>query len=82
MNEVAGKNVEKEILEMFRIDKKVEDSSKPRPLLIKLENLMIQSLMLDNSKLRESEIKESNPSQDLSKEDRDEGKKLFLNKHC
>ena len=47
--------MDKEIIEIFRIGKKFEDSSKPRPLL-KFENLMTENFILDNSnKLRESE---------------------------
>ena len=44
------KKIEKEISEMFRISKKAEDSSKPRPLLIKFESLETKNLVLDNSR--------------------------------
>ena len=67
---------------MFRIGKKVEDSSKPRPLLIKFENLMIKDLILDNSNtLRECEqFRKVILSQDLSQEVWEECEKLFTDK--
>ena len=50
------KKIEKEILEMIRMTIEIEDSSKPRLLLIKFENLMTKKLILDIiNKLRESE---------------------------
>lgn len=79
LKEVTGKKIEKEILEMFRIGKKVEDTSKPRPLLIKFDNLSTKNFILDNCyKLKESEqFRKVILNQDLSKEDREECKKLF-----
>ena len=67
---------------MFKIDKKVEYSSKPRPILVKFENLVTRNLNLDNSnKLRESDqFRKVILSEDLSKEDREECKKLFTDK--
>ena len=41
---------------MFRIDKKVEESPRPRPLLIKFESLETKNMVLDNSnRLKDSE---------------------------
>ena len=65
-------------MEMFRISKKVEGSSKPRPLLIKFESLVSKDNVLDNSsRLKDSEsFSNVILSLDLSKEDREECKKL------
>lgn len=82
LKEVTGKKIEKEILEMYRIGKKVEDASKPRPVLIKFDNLLTKSMVLDNSnKLKDSEVfNKVILSHDLSKEDREIYKKLFEDK--
>ena len=56
LKEVIGRQIEKEIQEMFRIGKKVEESSKPRPLLIKFESLETKNMVLGNSSgLKDSE---------------------------
>ena len=63
---------------MFRIDKKVEKSLKPRPLLIKFESLQTKTMVLDNSsRLKDSEsFNKVIQSLDLSKEDREDCKLL------
>ena len=67
---------------MFRIDKKVEDYSKPMPLLIKFESLETKNVVLDNSRrLKDSEsFSKVILSPDLSKEDREDCKKLLADK--
>ena len=67
---------------MFRGGKKVEESSKPRPLLIKFESLETKNMVLDNS----SRLKDSASfnkvilSLDLAKEDREDCKNLVADK--
>ena len=67
---------------MFRIGKKVEESSKPRPLLIKFESLETKNMVLDNSsRLKDSEsFNKIIISLDLSKEDMEDCKKLIADK--
>ena len=67
---------------MFRIGKKVEESSKLRPLLIKSESLETKNMVLDNSsRLKDSEsFNKIILSLDLSKEDREDYKKLLADK--
>ena len=57
---------------MFRSGKKVEKSSKPRPLLIKFESLETKNMVLDNSsRLKDSEsFDKVILSLDLSKKDK------------
>ena len=70
LKEVTGRKIEKEILEIFRIGKNVEDSSKPRHLLIKFESLETKNMVLDNSRrLKDSDsFSKVMLSLDLSKE--------------
>ena len=79
---INRQKIEKEIFEMFRIGKKVEESSKPRPLLIKFESLETKNMVLDNSsRLKDSEsFNKVILSLDLSKEDREDCKKLLADK--
>ena len=81
LKEVTGRKIEKEISEMFRIGKKGE-SPKPRPLLIKFESLETKNMVLDNSnRLKDSEsFNKVILSLDLSKEDREDRKKLLADK--
>ena len=69
------------ITNWFRIGKKGE-SPKPRPLLIKFESLETKNMVLDNSsRLKDSEsINKVILSLDLSKEDREDCKKLLADK--
>ena len=46
LRKVTGRTIEKQIQEMFRIGKKVEDCSKPRPLMIKFESLEIKKMVM------------------------------------
>ena len=80
LKEVTEK-IEKEILEMFRIGTKVEESSKPKLLMIKFESLETKNMVLDNSsRLKDSEsFNKVILSFDLSKEDREDCKKLQTN---
>ena len=77
LKEVTGRKIEKEILEMFRIDKKLKNlqnqNLKPKPLLIKFESLETKNMVLDNSsRLKDSEsFNKVILSLDLSKEDRE-----------
>ena len=74
LKEVTGTKIKKkEILEMFRICKKVEECSKPRPLLIKFESLETKDMVSDNSsRLKDSEnFNKFIISLDLSMEDRE-----------
>ena len=81
LKEETGRKIENEILEMFRIGKKGE-SSKPRPLLIKFESLETKNMVLDNSsRLKDSEsFNKVILSLNLSKEDREDRKKLLADK--
>ena len=67
---------------MFRIGKKLEESSKPKLLLIKFESLETKNMVLDNSrKLKDSEsFNKVILSLDLSKEDMEDCKKLLADK--
>ena len=67
---------------MFRISKNVEESSKPRLLFIKFESLLTKNMILDNSsRLKDSErFSKFILSLDLSKEDREDCKKLLADK--
>ena len=67
---------------MFRIGKKDEESSKPRPLLIKFESLETKNMVLDNSRrLKDSEsFNKVTLSLDMSKEDKEDCKKLLADK--
>ena len=81
LKELTGRKIEKEISEMFRIGKKGE-SPKPRPLLIKFESLETKNMVLDNSRrLKDSEsFNKVILNLDLSKEDREDCKKLLADK--
>ena len=82
LKEETGRKIEKEIQEMFRIGKKVEESLKPRPLLIKFESLETKNIVLDNSRrLKDGEsFNKVTLSLDLSKEDKEDCKKLLADK--
>ena len=82
LKEVTGRKIEKEISEMFRIGKKVEESSKPKLLLIKFESLETKNMVLDNSRrLKDSDsFSKVMLSLDLSKEDREDCKQLLADK--
>lgn len=82
LREVTNKKIEKEIVEAFRLGKRIADSSRPRPVLVKFVNQSARDMVLDSSnKLKESEqFSKVILSLDLSKEDREECKKLFTEK--
>ena len=68
--------MDKEIIEIFRIGKKYENASKPRPVLVKFDNQTTKNMVLDNSRrLKDSEIfSKVILSLHLSKEDREDCK--------
>ena len=77
------KKLEKEIIEIFKIYKKKDEiASKPRPVLVKLYNQSSKNMVLDNSnRLKDNEIlRKVIVSLDLSKEDREDSKKLLADK--
>ncbi|ESO04081.1 hypothetical protein HELRODRAFT_173158 [Helobdella robusta] len=81
LKEITDENLEKEVSNVFRLGKRVNDQ-KPRPILIKLGNLTTKNLILENCfKLRRS--KSFNGvyiNHDLIKLDRDICKQLLDDK--
>ena len=82
LKEETEEKIEKEILETFRICQKVEESSNPRPLLIKFESLETKNMVLDNSRrLKDSEsFNKVTLSLDVAKEDMEDCKNLLADK--
>ena len=80
--EVSGMDMEGDVVDVFRMGRRLDVSQKPRPLLIKLSGLIAKNLILENSfKLRRSELhKNVILSHDMSKEDREDCRKLLADK--
>lgn len=82
MKEISGKDMKDNINELFRMGKRTEEATNPRPLLIKFNSFIDKNLIMENcSKLRRNEAYKSIMiNHDLSKEDREEIRKLISEK--
>lgn len=80
--EVTNRDITKDIVEIFRMGRRTENTKKVRPILVKLESAILKNLILENAfKLKKSEaFNKVVLNHDMSKEDREECKKLMTEK--
>ena len=80
--EVTDRDMAKDIVEIFRMGRRTENTKKVRPILIKLESFNLKNLILENAfKLKKSEaFSKVVLNHDMSKEDREECKKMLAAK--
>ena len=81
MEDITKMKLEKDISDVFRLGRKSE-LQKPRPVLVKFENQLVKNLVMENApKLRRTEAtKNIILGNDLSKEDRQECRRLLQEK--